>query len=178
MVKVNASLMRVSSAKEANQLGDGSEGKGLNIDLEEQKKLWGLEGKNKSGRPHKSRKAKFSSTMASKQVRVPFEQRMMKKKLINDLKSTEKEMIDERVSAKRKHREALKVKEAQKRENEIKSSSFQNISSEKVKKLGKKALRMIHKVDFDQIRDARIGVGMRTAFGGIKERGSGGKIRR
>ena len=25
---------------------------------------------------------------------------------------------------------------------------------------------MIHKVDFDQIKDARVGVGLRTAFGG------------
>ena len=64
----------------------------------------------------------------------------------------------------------------------------------RVKKLGKKQLRMIHKVDFDQvplpvyvavclivlciqIKDARIGVGLRTAFGTIKERGSYGKRR-
>ena len=65
---------------------------------------------------------------------------------------------------------------------------------DRVKKLGKKQLRMIHKVDFDQvplpvdvavclivlciqIKDARIGVGLRTAFGTIKERGSYGKRR-
>ena len=67
------------------------------------------------------------------------------------------------------------------------------IAGFRVKKLGKKQLRMIHKVDFDQVRrslraalsmrrwvfqikDSRIGVGMRTAFGGSSPLDSSGCV--
>jgi len=179
MVKINASLERISNATDAHAAnkGDTNDKKqGIVIDSKIQKAKWGLEGKNKSGRPHKSRKAKFSSSIAVKKPKT-FEERMKAKQVLVDLRAREKELIDDRVDVKRAERQRLKEKAAKKTENEIKSSTFQNISSEKVKKLGKKQLRMIHKVDFDQIKDARIGVGLRTAFGTIKERGSYGKRR-
>lgn len=179
MVKVNATLTRVSNATDSQQACKGDTNdkkKGLVIDSKVQKAKWGLQGKNKSGRPHKSRKAKFSSSIAVKKPRT-FEQRMKDKQVLNDIKAREKELIDDRVDIKRQERQRLKEKAAKTAENAIKSSTFQSISSEKVKKLGKKQLRMIHKVDFDQIRDSRIGVGLRTAFGTMKERGSYGKRR-
>merc|ERR1712159_628257 len=110
MVKVNPLLERVSSAKAAAEL-HGSSDKGLVIDVKERDSQWKLEGKNKSGRPHKGRKAKFSSTVASKRAALPFEERMIRKKELHDMKAREKELIDDRIDKKRKHREALKQKE-------------------------------------------------------------------
>eukprot|EP00658_Telonema_sp_P-2_P013773 TRINITY_DN15224_c0_g1_i4.p1 TRINITY_DN15224_c0_g1~~TRINITY_DN15224_c0_g1_i4.p1 ORF type:complete len:176 (+),score=49.19 TRINITY_DN15224_c0_g1_i4:247-774(+) len=175
MVKINPLLTKVCNVKDAEEIGVGA---GLVLDPVAQQKRWKLEGQNKSNRPHKSRKAKFSNTIVGKHTRPSFESRMKRKAELEDLKAMEKELINDRIETKRKHRADLKEKEARKRENEIKSASFQNISSEKVKKLGKKQLRMIHKVDFDQIKDARIGVGLKTAFGGMKARGSSGKLRK
>ena len=60
MVKVNPLLDRVSSAKAAAPTV--IDGKGLDIDPKARDAQWKLEGRNKSGRPHKGRKAKYGRT--------------------------------------------------------------------------------------------------------------------
>ena len=144
---------------------------GMNVDHEKLVKP-ATQGLSKSNRPWKTNKQRMNSMISSKASRKTFAQRMAEKEKLDKVKAIQKEMIEERKAEKREMAEKIKRKKEQKEKNQLASVTYQQIKdTAKIKKMGKKAMKSIMKVDLDQIK------AMKLPKGALNTRGSYGALK-
>jgi len=129
------------------------------------------QGQGKSNRPWKTNKLRLSSMKVSKGSKMSFAERMVEKERTQRVKVFAKQLVDERKADKQEARQKRKDKEERKKKNELASATYQQIKdSSKIKKMGKKQLKMIMKVDFDKLKAQKL------PKGALKQRGSQGAL--
>lgn len=109
--------------------------------------------------------------VSSRAGKLSFAQRMKEKERTDALKSVQKEMIEEAKAERKEAGLRAKQKKEQKERNQMASVTYQQIKdTSKIKKMGKKQLKMIMKVDLDQLKANKL------PKGALKQRGSYGSL--
>ena len=105
------------------------------------------DGKPKSGRFHKTKQSVRSSLSKSTTVRKTYETHKADREKRKVMKALENEMKAERDQKKADEKARREERDRRRKENEFKTSSFQQINGEKIKKMSKKQLRLVKKAD-------------------------------
>jgi len=104
--------------------------------------------------------------------KLTFAQRMEQKEMTDKVRAMQKEMVEESKAERKEMALKRKQKLEQKERNQLASVTYQKIKdTSKIKKMGKKQLKNIMKVDLDQLKANKL------PKGALKVRGSYGTIK-
>lgn len=109
-----------------------------------------IKGMPVSGRPWKleaKRKSSMFKPMNSKNIRTSWEIKMAEKAVKHAVKAKQEALVQARIEEKREKKKEVEEREARKEANRLKSTIVQQVSTATVRRMSRKQLRTIRKMD-------------------------------